>query len=305
MAEALFIRDHVLGRLEAASEERDRQARQSLLTFVVVGAGYAGTELTAQMVRLTDRLRPLFPALGPDEIHWFLLDMAPAVMPELGGRLGEDAVKVLKQRGVDVRLKTSLSSVEDHSVTLTDGTTLPCSTVVWCAGVTANPLIGSLGLPTTRGRLVVGADLSVDGHPEIYALGDAAAVPDLTGTSGSDGAPPLCAPTAQHAMRQGTALARNVLADLRGKPRQAYRHRDLGLVVDLGGRDAVARPLGRSLDGLFAKLVTVGYHWYALPTAKRRARLLSDWLLAGRHPDDVSLGLVARDQADAARAEHE
>ena len=303
VAEALFLRDHVLGRLEAASELDHAAGRRSLLTFVVVGAGYAGTELAAQMVRMTSGLRPLFPQIAAEDISWVLLDTAPAVMPELGERLGDDALALLKRRGVDVRLKTSLKEVRDDEVDLTDGTTLACSTVVWCAGVTANPLISELGLPTTKGRLTVAPDLSVPDHPEVYAVGDAAAVPDLTADRGENGQLPVCPPTAQHAMRQGTAVARNVRADLRSEPRQPYRHTDLGLVVDLGGLDAVARPLGVSLSGPLAKLVTAGYHWYALPTAKRRLRLLADWALAGRRPDDVSFGMVSRDQAQIERAE--
>lgn len=303
VAEALFLRDHVLGRLEAANEVDDPTRRRALLTFVVVGAGYAGTELVAQMIRLTNDLRPLFTNIGADEIAWLLLDVAPAVMPELGKRLGDDALALLKRRGVDVRLETSLKRVGDLEVELTDGTTLPCSTVVWCAGVTANPLISRLGLATTKGRLDVGADLSVPGHSEVYAVGDAAAVPDLTADRDDDGHRPLCPPTAQHAMRQGAAVARNIKADLRSQPRQDYEHHDLGLVVDLGGVDAVARPLGQSLSGPLAKLVTAGYHWYALPTVKRRIRLLADWAFAGGKPDDVSFGMVPREAAEVEHAE--
>ncbi|RKT78248.1 NADH dehydrogenase [Terracoccus luteus] len=303
VAQAMFLRDHVLGRLQAASELRTPDERRALLTFVVVGAGYAGTELVAQMALLTDGLRPVFPMIGDDEVRWVLLDMAPKVMPELGQHLGDDALALLERRGVDVRLETSLAHVREDAVDLTDGSTLECSTVVWCAGVTGNPLVATLGLPTTKGRLVVDTDLGVPGHPEIYAIGDAAAVPDVTADRDDDGKRPLCAPTAQHAMRQGNAVARNVLADLAGQLRTPYRHRDLGLVVDLGGPDAAARPLGIALKGRLAKLVTVGYHWYALPTAKRRARLLTDWALAGRHPDDVSFGMVDRQEARVTGAE--
>ena len=300
-AEALYLRERILVQLEAASTERDEGVRRAMLTFVVVGAGYAGTELTAQMARLSDNLLENFPSIRRGEVTWMLLDMAPAIMPELGKKLGEAALRVLRARGVDVRLKTSLSLVRADSVTLTDGTVVPCSTVVWSAGVTANPLMASLGLPLDKGRLVVRPTLDVEGHPELFAIGDAAAVPDLTDRSNSG---KLCPPTAQHAMRQGPAAARNIAADIAGTPMHAYRHHDLGLVVDLGGSSAVAKPVGVTLSGWVAKVVTRGYHLYALPTLKRRLSVLAGWTLAGSRPNDVTFGLVGRDHALAAKSEH-
>jgi NADH dehydrogenase len=292
VSEALYLRDHLLARLESANVLTDPVRRRAALTFVVVGAGYAGVELTAQMARLTANLLPLYPQLQPDDVHWLLVDVAKAVMPELGTSLGTSALKLMRQRRVDVRLEVSVSSVTATEVTLTDGTTLDCSTVVWCAGVTANPLIATLGLPTTKGRLNVDAYLRIPGHPRVYALGDAAAVPDLTATPDGSAHHPLCPPTAQHAMRQATAAARNILADVDRSPGDArpYRHHDLGLVVDLGGPSAAATPLGVHLRGRAAKVVTLGYHLFALPTINRRLRVALDWSLAGRRPDDVSFG---------------
>jgi NADH dehydrogenase len=126
-------------------------------------------------------------------------------------------------------------------------------------------------------------------------------VPDLTSTTHP---PAICPPTAQHAMRQGAAAARNITAAVTGKPQRPYRHRDLGLVVDLGGRHAVATPLGVKLKGILAVLVTRGYHLYALPTAKRRLTVLTDWALAGKHPNDVRFGLLSLTQASAGNHAH-
>lgn len=289
--EAMFLRDLLLRRLELANDESDPERRARLLRFVVVGAGYAGTELVAQMCRTAALLVGSFHHLSEDDLDWKLLDTAPAVMPELGEELGKAALDLLRRRNVDVRLETSVQEVTDDAVTLTDGTVVPGAVVVWCAGVTANPLIGATGLDVVKGRLVVGADLRVPGHPEVYGAGDAASVPDLTKPTGDDGQHPSCPPTAQHAMRQGHALARNLLADVRDEPLRDYRHHDLGLVVDLGGPDAVARPLNVSVKGRLAKVVTRAYHVYALPTNRRRLRTVVDWALAGRTPDDVSFGL--------------
>ena len=301
--EALFLRDRVLARLESARVLTDTVRRRAALTFVVVGAGYAGVELTAQMVRLTDNLRPLFPELVDGDVRWLLVDVAQTVMPELGGALGQSALRLLKKRGVDVRLGVSVSQVTDEQVVLSDGTELDCTTLIWCAGVTASPLIADLGLPTAKGRLVVDAFLQVPGHPEVYSLGDAAAVPDLTKPLDAHGQRPDCPPTAQHAMRQATAVARNIIADLGGRDLKPYRHKDLGLVVDLGGRDADATPLGVHLRGLPAKAVARGYHLYALPTGRRRLRVAIDWMLAGKHPDDVSLGILPASAALVTHAE--
>jgi NADH dehydrogenase len=300
-AEALYLRELVLSRMEAASTERDLARRRASLTFVVVGAGYAGVELSAQMSRLTRNLRPSFPELGEQQPRWLLLDTAAAVMPELGGGLGERALRLLRDRGVDVRLQTGIKAVDGDLVTLSNEEVVPCATVVWCAGVAANPLVATLGLPLTKGRIAVTPQLQVQGHPELLAIGDAAAVPDLTK---HDSPPALCPPTAQHAMRQGPAAARNILALVRGRPPKTYRHRDLGLVVDLGGAQAVARPLGVPLSGVPAKLVTRGYHLFALPSIRRRLSAMAGFALAGGRPNDVSFGLLSLNQARAGASEH-
>jgi NADH dehydrogenase len=247
------------------------------------------------MARLTTNLLPFYPALGPDDIRWILVDMASSVMPELGDHLGTYALKLLRKRSVDVRLGVSASEVGSTHVTLTDGTRVDCTTLVWCAGVTPNPLIGALGLPTTKGRLDVELTLSVPGHPEIYAIGDAAAVPDSSNDSGPDGVPPICPPTAQHAIREASAVARNVAADLGHGSARPYHHGNLGLVVDLGGYAAAATPLRLHLRGPLAKIATRGYHLYVLPTVRRRVRVALDWMLSGKQPDDVSLGLLSRE----------
>jgi NADH dehydrogenase len=299
-AEALYLRELVLSQLEIADSEPDPARRRARMTFVVAGAGYAGTELAAQMGRLTGNLLPGFPALSPADVSWMLLDAADAVMPELGGELGEAALRLLRRRGVDVPLQTSISAVDSSSVHLTDGTTIACSTVIWRAGVTANPLVTTLGLPLTRGRVAVTPTLDVAGHTGIFVIGDAAAVPDLTSGAGQR----LCPPTAQHAMRQAKTAARNIAARLHGQPLRPYRHHDLGLVVDLGGAGAVARPLGIPLRGWPAKVVARGYHLYALPSLRRRLSVLSAWAVAGKRPNDVSFGLLGLQQALAARSEH-
>src|SRR5690606_4151326 len=245
LAEAVYLRDHAIAQLELAAATHDEEEQRARLGFVVVGAGYSGVETAATMRLVTSRAMARFPHLDPGLLSWTLLDIAPQVMPELGAELGRAATDVLEARGVDVRLGTTLERVTEDCVRLTDGTSLPARTVVWTAGVTPRPVVASLGTETIKGRLVVGADLRVPGCDGVFGLGDAAAVPDLTAPE--PGTP--CAPTAQHANRQAVTAAYNVVAALRGGQLREYRHHDLGLVVDLGGMDAVARPLGFDLKG--------------------------------------------------------
>ncbi|MBW4716933.1 NAD(P)/FAD-dependent oxidoreductase [Saccharothrix obliqua] len=260
VAEAVYLRDHVLRQVELAEQTGD----DDRATFVVVGAGYTGTELVAQGQRLTEaaaRGRP---------VRWVLVDMAKRVLPGLSERLSRPALEVLRKRGVDVRLETSVAEVTETCAKLTDGTEIPTRTVVWCVGVRPDPLVESVELPTEKGRLVVGEDLAVPGRRDVFAAGDMASVPDVF----NGGQPtPM---TAQHAQRQGKLAGRNVAASLGfGSPRP-YRHRDLGFVVDLAGADAVADPLHVPLTGVAAKAVARGYHLLAMPG--NRVRVAADWL---------------------------
>ncbi|WP_327308478.1 NAD(P)/FAD-dependent oxidoreductase [Streptomyces sp. NBC_01298] len=284
LAEAAHLRDHVIAQLDLADAAAPGSAeRASRLGFVVVGGGYAGTETAAALERLTKNAVSRYPRLERREITWHLVDVAPKLMPELGDRLGRAALDVLRGRGIEVSLGVSVAKAGPEDVTLTDGRVLPCRTLVWTAGVAASPLIATLGAETAKsGRLVVAPDLRVPGAEGAFALGDAAAVPDLAG--GGDGA--VCPPTAQHAERQGRVAADNLVATLRGTPPRPYVHKDLGLVVDLGGRDGVSRPLGIDLRGMPAQAVARGYHWAALRTGAAKTRVMTNWLLNAVAGDD-------------------
>jgi NADH dehydrogenase len=299
LAEAAYLRDHVLRELDNADAADDPSRRRACCTFVVVGAGYSGTETAAQMQLVTMRAAAEYPRLRPEDIRWVLVDLAPRVLPELGRRLGDEAMAVLRRRGVEVRLGTTVEEATADGVRLSDGETIPTHTLVWCTGVAPSPLIETLGLPTERGRLKVGANLQVPDHPDVFAFGDAAAVPDLTRPG------KLTGQTAQHAQRQGKAAARNVAASLGFGKAVDYRHRDLGFAVDLGGFDAVASPFGVSLGGLPGLVATRGYHLLSLPAAGNRIRVSVDWLLDWAiRPQVAQLGFLREDQATMAAAEH-
>lgn len=293
LAEAAYIRDHVIAQLDLADASQDEAERASRLQFVVVGGGYAGTETAACLQRLTMNAAKRYPRLDPKLIKWHLIDIAPKLMPELGDKLGRSALEILRKRGIEVSLGVSVAKAAPEEVTFTDGRVLPCRTLIWTAGVAASPLIATLDAETARGRLVVTPELKVPGADGVFALGDAAAVPDLT--KGDDA---VCPPTAQHAQRQGRTIAENILASLRHGQLTPYKHKDLGLVVDLGGADAVSKPLGIELRGLPAQAVARGYHWSALRTNVAKTRVLTNWLLNAVAGDDfVRTGFQAQKAA--------
>ncbi|MEU6543133.1 NAD(P)/FAD-dependent oxidoreductase [Streptomyces sp. NPDC046859] len=285
LPEALYLRDHVTRQVELAAAADDPARCRARCTFVVVGAGYTGTEVAAQGQLFTEaqvRKRPLPVGMRP---HWMLLDIADRVLPELDERLARTADEVLRQRGVDVRTGTSVKEATHDGVLLSDGEFVPTRSLVWCVGVRPDPLAASLELPLERGRLLVDPHLQVPGRAELFAAGDAAAVPDLEKPGSYT---PM---TAQHAWRQGKTVAHNVAASLGMGERRAYRHRDLGFVVDLGGVKAAANPLGVHLSGAAAGAVTRGYHLAAMPG--NRVRVAADWLLDAVLPRQaVQLGLV-------------
>ncbi|MCX3060136.1 NAD(P)/FAD-dependent oxidoreductase [Streptomyces beihaiensis] len=272
LAEAAWVRDHVIAQLDLAAASSDPAERAARLRFVVVGGGYAGTETAAYLQSMTNAAARRYPGLDPRGIEWHLVDVAPRLMPELGERLGDKAMGILQRRGLHISLGVSVAEVTEDTVTLTDGRELPCHTLIWTAGVAPSPLVATLDAETVRGRLVVTPELTVPGMDGVFALGDAAAVPDITVSADA-----VCPPTAQHAMRQGWAAARNVLAAMRGTPLQPYRHKDLGLVVDLGGAQAVSKPAGVELTGLPAQIVARGYHLGAMRTLTARLRTAALW----------------------------
>jgi NADH dehydrogenase len=296
-AEALYLRDHFLEQLELANIDDDSERARARRTVVIVGASYSGTELAAQMRALADAAAEQM-AFDRGSVRFLLLDMADQVMPEVGERLGTAAMNVLRERGIEVRLGTSLKEVHADHVVLTDDSRVDTHTVAWVAGVTGAPVIADLGLETERGRVKVGTDLQVPGRPDVFAAGDAAAVPDLTQPG------KITPPTAQHATRQAKVLARNVAASLGYGSVKPYKHRNMGLVVDLGPRYAVANPLNVHLSGLPAKFVTRAYHLYAIP------RFVNRWAVSLAYLTDavfdrsvVSIGLSTREDANFSMSE--
>jgi NADH:ubiquinone reductase (H+-translocating) len=296
-AEALYLRDHFLEQLELSCLEDDAELAQARRTVVVVGASYSGTELVLQLRALANAAAKHL-SFDPSAVKFLLLDLSEQVMPEVGEKLGARAMRVLQRRGVDVRLGLTLNEVHADHVVLSDNSRVDTRTVAWVTGVTAAPLIQRLGLPTEKGRLKVQTDLQVPGHPDVFAAGDAAAVPDVTQPG------KITPPTAQHATRQGKALANNVAASLGHGKKRDYKHRNMGLVVDLGPHQAVANPLNIPLSGFPAKFVTRGYHLYAIPRGVNRWAVSLAYLTDALFTRSVvSLGLSTQSDAEFSTSE--
>ena len=270
LADAIYLRNHVLRRLEAAVAAPSEGHRRRELTFVFVGAGYAGVEALAELSDLVRDALRYYPSLRDEPQHWVLVDAAQKILPEIPASLGDYAARQLTRRGVDIRVNTTLSSVEPHAAVLSDGDRILTSTVVWTAGVRANPANERFGLPLDeRGRIKVEPTLQVEGFENVWALGDGARVPNLATPGEFD--PPTC----QHALRQARRVAKNLEGE-----RKPYRYRMLGQVATLGRYKGIAQIPGLLLRGFPGWFVTRTYHLYQLPLITRRLRVVTDWTTA-------------------------
>jgi NADH dehydrogenase len=278
ISEAVFLRDHLLSLVERAAV-----MRSPTLTITVVGGGFAGVEFAGQAhLMLRDAVRAEPSAIA---VRTVLVNSGERLVPQFPVGLSRRLQRALELRGVEVRAGTRAVAVTPGGVALSDGASVAGDAVVWAAGVEPNPLVSTLGLPTIAGRLEVDRWLRVPTAPEVFAVGDAAAVPDVV-HPGS-----WMAATGQHARREGATVARNVLASLGHGRSRPYRHRNLGFAVDLGGTGGGANPLGIPMTGLAARTVARAYHLYALPD--NRARVLADWMTNGLNGRQVvSLGLL-------------
>jgi NADH dehydrogenase len=267
LADAIALRNHVLRRLEAADLAPNDAHRQRELTFVFVGAGYAGVEALAELSDLTRDALRYYPRLRHVPRRWVLVDAAPKILAEIPARLGDYAARELERRGVEIHVGTTLEQVEAGAATLSNGEHILTHTVVWTAGVRANPANARFGLPVDeRGRIPVDEYLRVEGLDHVWALGDGARVPNLATPGLFD--PPTC----QHALRQARRLARNLQGN--EKP---YRYRMLGQVATLGRYKGIADVLGLRLRGFPGWFVTRTYHLYQLPLLQRKLRVVADW----------------------------
>jgi len=280
--EAIYLRNHVLSRLDVAEETTDAERRRAALTFVFVGGGFAGIEAIGELEDLARDAMRTYPARHRGEMRWIVVEAAGRILPELPEDLAAYAQERLRERGIEVLLETRLESAEGGTIRLSDGQAFPADTLVWTAGVKPSPLAGLIGLPLNEhGRVQVDAALRVEGVPDAWAAGDIAAVPDLT-TGG------LAPPTAQHALREGRVLGRNVSASILGGEIRPFVWRNLGGVCSLGRYKGIANVFGVKVKGFAGWFLHRSYHLWAMPTIGRRVRIALDWTIALLFPRDIA-----------------
>jgi NADH:quinone reductase (non-electrogenic) len=280
LADAVRLRNRALDMLERAELEDDPAARASLLSFVVVGAGFAGVETAAELDVFVRRAARSYRGFSPSDVKVTLVDGGPRVLPELRERLGEITKQTLAQRGVESKLGVFVASADDGGVMLADGTRVPGATIVWAGGVAANPLVASLSFADSRGKAPATPDLAVIGQPGVWAIGDCASIVPPEG-----GRP--YPPTAQHAVRMGPHVAENILASIDGRPLRPFDYRMKGQMANLGERDAVAMFGGLQVSGFPAWWIWRTYYLLRLPTLDRRVRVAIDWTLDLIFPRDI------------------
>jgi NADH:ubiquinone reductase (H+-translocating) len=270
LPDAIQLRNHVLRELEAADAALDEETARTHLSFVFVGAGYAGVEALAELRDLVEAALRYYPRLRQLPRRWVLVDAAPKILPEVPRRLGEYAARYLAKLGVEIHVGTMLESLDAEMARLSNGVTIPTKTLVWTAGVRAHPLAAGLGLPVgEKGRVVVDETLRVQGRERVWVLGDCAQVPNLATPGEFD------PPTSQHALRQARQLAKN----LGGKP-GPYAYRMIGQGATLGRFKGVAEIFGIRLRGFPGWFATRSYHLYQLPLFTRKLRVVTDWTVA-------------------------
>jgi NADH dehydrogenase len=295
--EAIAVRNHVLNRMDVASSTWDADARKRMLTFTFVGGGFAGIEALAEIEDMARYATRNYPTIEPEDLRFVMIEGSGRILPEVSEPMGLWALEEMKKRGIEFHLSTFLSSCVDGHVVTSTGVEFDTDTIVWTAGVKANPVIKDASdLPVDRmGRVTVLPTLQVatmddDGNgvivPDAWAAGDCAAVPDVLNPG------QFCPPNAQHAIREANRLADNIVAQYQGQVPVEYKHKSVGVVASLGLYKGVAELFGfLKLRGPLAWLAHRGYHVMAMPTGNRKFRIMVGWIgqfIMGR--EIVSLG---------------
>lgn len=270
LGDAIALRNRMIQQLEEAETECGAPDRDHLMTFVVAGGGFAGVETIAGMNDFVHQALRFYPHIPREQVRMVLVHPGEVILPELSEKLGRYAEEKLVGRGVEIRRKTKVAAVTERGVKLTDGTEINAATLIWTAGTQPNPLVKGLPCRTEKGRVCVDQTLQVPGWPGVWALGDCALVPDPA-TGG------FHPPTAQHAIRQGRVLARNILRELRGERPRPFRFKTIGQLASLGRRTGVAQVFGFQFSGFLAWWMWRTIYLMKLPRLEKRLRVAMDW----------------------------
>jgi len=270
--DAIELRNRLITHLEEANSECAAGERQPLLTFVVVGAGFAGVETLGGIHDFLGQAIDFYPNLTPEFVRTILISSEEFILPELGAKLGAYAQRKLAARGVEVITRARVTAVRGGLVELSDGRTISATTLIWAAGNAPNPLVAALPMPKSGGRILVNEHLEVQGFPGVWALGDCASIPDRK-TGG------FYPPTAQHAIREGRCVARNVAADIVGGKKKPFRFSTLGRLAAIGRRTGVANVFGFNFSGFPAWWLWRTIYLFKLPRLEKKMRVALDWTL--------------------------
>nr|WP_243738367.1 NAD(P)/FAD-dependent oxidoreductase [Cellulomonas shaoxiangyii] len=276
--EAIALRNHVLGRIDVASSTWDPELRRKMLTFVFVGGGFAGIEALAEVEDMARYAVRHYKQIEPEELRFVLVEGSPRILPEVSEELGGYTLEQLRKRNIEIFLSTFLSSCVDGHVVLSNGTEFDAETLVWTAGVKANPVLRNSDLPLdAMGRVIANEYLQVTAEDgtvvaDAYTAGDCAAVPDLYNPG------KFCPPNAQHALRQGNHIGDNLAVVLRSGEPTPYKHKNVGAVASLGMYKGVAQMFGKiKVRGFPAWVLHRTYHVFAMPTVNRKIRIMAGW----------------------------
>jgi NADH dehydrogenase len=272
MADALELRNHLIECFERADAAADAAHRRECLSIVVIGGGLVGTELVGELTAFADDVLRFYPRIRRDEIRFRLFEAGPRILPELDAKLAAKAARVLQRRGVDIQVSTAVRSIERGRVRL-ENETVDAGTIVLAAGIVPSAVASAIPVVRDqRGRIAVDATMRSLSHPQVWALGDCAAIP------GPDGRPYPA--LAQHAVREGRHLARNIRAAIDGRATTPFMFRMLGTMASLGHTDAVALVFGLRVTGSLAWWVRRTYYLFQMPHWDRRLRIVLDWTVA-------------------------
>ena len=293
LSDAIFLRNHVIERFEQADVERDERRKRALVTFVIVGAGLVGSELQGELQEFVHNVIKNYPNVPRDMLHFELIEAGKRIMPELDEDLALYAQDVYRKRGINVRVNTPVKSIAPGRVILPSGEVIEAQTIILSTGVVASPLVAKIDVEKDRkGKVVVDATMRSRSHPNVWALGDCASIP------GPDGKP--YPPLAQHAIREGRALAENIVNAIKGRPTRPFVYESLGTLAALGRFKGVGRVMKFKLRGFPAWFVWRSYYLFQMPRWNRRLRIMIDWTIALLFSYDVvelDWGRASRERA--------
>jgi NADH dehydrogenase len=280
LADAIYLRNHIIDLFERADVDVDAERRDALLRFVIVGAGLVGVELMGELTEFVDQLSRSYPRVQRRHVSFHLLEAGPKILPEMERDLAEYAAEKLRKRGVDVRVDSPARAIDEDAVHLPDGSHLVAATIILAAGVAVNPLVRALPLENDRkGRLLTDATMLARGRTNVWALGDCASIPDPQGNP----YPQL----AQHALREARVVAQNIVSTVNGRATKPFVYNTLGTLAALGHYDGVGRVWKLKLRGFLAWFVWRTYYLFQMPRWERRIRIMMDWTVALLFRNDV------------------